>query len=230
MGITDVVKKMIWALSRNSCYICKNQVAKYKDGKPLIVGEMAHIVSAKPGGPRHLKMNEYDVVENLMVLCMECHKHIDTHVEKFPTEKLKNIKREHENAIERSNSKIQDNPNHWIGKVIVDPATLVNLMMNAEAAMYDIDSRIGFNKVAYEFKDLLYDFHEEIDVYENVPSHIYEVLDEKIKDLYKNNLVLLGAIAKQKFGNLNVIMNTMNIHITSIDNFANLEKISLDDF
>ncbi|MDP1769665.1 MAG: SAVED domain-containing protein [Nitrospirota bacterium] len=65
---------------------------------------MAHIVAFSAGGARSdKKRSSKDVnsIGNLMLLCSECHKLIDTHPEKYTTETLKQFKQNHEDRIYR---------------------------------------------------------------------------------------------------------------------------------
>ena len=69
-------------------------------------GMMAHIVAASDHGPRgnsELSEEERSKIENLMLLCYECHRRIDHEkVELYSTEKLLAMKEAHEKRIRRS--------------------------------------------------------------------------------------------------------------------------------
>ena len=63
------------------------------------LGEECHIVSSKPNGPRHEGgWENYDVYENLILLCRNHHKTIDdiSNIFLFPKESLIDIKSKHE--------------------------------------------------------------------------------------------------------------------------------------
>ena len=63
------------------------------------IGEECHIVSSKPNGPRHESgWENYDVYENLILLCRNHHKTIDdiSNILIFPKESLISIKSKHE--------------------------------------------------------------------------------------------------------------------------------------
>jgi hypothetical protein len=65
---------------------------------------MAHIVAFKPEGPRGRsgkRMKDINSVENLMLLCPECHILIDRNPADFPRETLEKYKRSHEERIHR---------------------------------------------------------------------------------------------------------------------------------
>lgn len=64
--------------------------------------EMAHIVAFREDGPRgRSDARPVDIhrAENLMLLCPECHKHIDDHPERFPVATLRKYKEHHERHI-----------------------------------------------------------------------------------------------------------------------------------
>lgn len=67
-------------------------------------GQMAHIVAFSAGGPRSEKKHSaqsVNSVDNLMLLCPECHKLIDMHPEQYTTKTLKQFKQRHEKRIYR---------------------------------------------------------------------------------------------------------------------------------
>ncbi len=65
-------------------------------------GQMAHIVAFSAGGPRaEKKRSTVNSVGNLMLLCPECHKLIDTHPERYTTKMLKQFKQRHEERVYR---------------------------------------------------------------------------------------------------------------------------------
>jgi SMODS-associated and fused to various effectors sensor domain/HNH endonuclease len=66
--------------------------------------QMAHIVAFKPYGPRGRagkRPNDINSVDNLMLLCSECHHLIDRRPDEFPREILEKYKRNHEERIFR---------------------------------------------------------------------------------------------------------------------------------
>lgn len=65
---------------------------------------VAHIVASSANGPRGNKVLSpqlSDKLENLMLMCADHHKLIDTNVEEYPVEKLKAMKAAHEEKIEK---------------------------------------------------------------------------------------------------------------------------------
>lgn len=90
--------RQLYILSGNMCAMpdCTTLLID-KDG--TWIGEVAHIYAASDGGPRansSLSSEDRRKFENLILLCSKCHKRIDSDVERYPAEKLFQIKKEHE--------------------------------------------------------------------------------------------------------------------------------------
>lgn len=62
---------------------------------------MAHIIAFSEAGPRGSSLRPKDInsLENLMLLCPQCHKLIDDEPDKFPVTTLRQNKEDHENRI-----------------------------------------------------------------------------------------------------------------------------------
>jgi hypothetical protein len=70
-----------------------------------IIGEEAHIVSPQPDGPRYddmLPADKRNLFDNLLILCKICHKIVDDGEKSYTTERLQEIKRQHESEIRES--------------------------------------------------------------------------------------------------------------------------------
>lgn len=100
MAISEKDRKRLWAKSGNRCAICKQELVKPNaDNLDYNIGEECHIVSGKPSGPRHEDgWSDYDIYENLILLCRNHHKTIDdvNNISQYPKEKLLEIKSKHE--------------------------------------------------------------------------------------------------------------------------------------
>ena len=97
MAITDKTRKILWAKSGNRCSICKKElINKISEEGDFIVGEECHIISSQPNGPRHKEnIENYDTYENLILLCRNHHKEIDSNVSTYTEEILQYIKTNH---------------------------------------------------------------------------------------------------------------------------------------
>lgn len=107
MGAGVREKILIWTMAGGQCSYpkCeKHLVMSSLEGSLSLVGEVAHIVSAKADGPR----GEYDLAnegidfdheDNLMLLCNIHHKIIDEHPSDYPVAMLKDLKSNQERKI-----------------------------------------------------------------------------------------------------------------------------------
>jgi len=98
MSITDRTRKILWVKAGARCAICHEQLATdaIGDDDPSVFGEECHIVAQSPGGPRAAEIADVDGYDNLILLCRKHHKQVDDQRSHFTVERLKKIKREHE--------------------------------------------------------------------------------------------------------------------------------------
>src|SRR5689334_13378297 len=69
----------------------------------VVIGEMAHIVGDKVGGPRgdhELSDRERDRYENLILLCNTHHQLVDSQPETYTIGRLRGLKEDHERWVE----------------------------------------------------------------------------------------------------------------------------------
>jgi hypothetical protein len=104
MGIADKTRKVLWGRSGNRCAFCRQElvVARTAADPEAVVGDECHIVSEAPQGPRHVAgwtPEEYDAVENLLLLCRVHHKLVDDQSETYTVELLRHMKANHEKWV-----------------------------------------------------------------------------------------------------------------------------------
>jgi hypothetical protein len=112
-SIPETVKLQLWVKSAGRCEFKGCNVPVWYNGLTLSEGnfaEFAHIIGSSKDGPRGTVQSEELQVDfdNLMLLCQRCHKEIDDHLEKYPTELLRAWKQEHESRIEIQTSYPED--------------------------------------------------------------------------------------------------------------------------
>jgi hypothetical protein len=102
MAISDRTRKSLWAKSGNRCSICKTELFSNKENtEEFNIGEECHIISSKTNGPRHkLNIDDYDLFDNLILLCRNHHREIDELTETYTEELLRYIKLSHENWVQ----------------------------------------------------------------------------------------------------------------------------------
>jgi hypothetical protein len=117
---TDVAKKL-WVKSGGRCEYEGCNKLLYKDSlteQEMNVSYIAHIVSASEDGPRgdkkRSKLFEKNL-DNLMLLCDECHRRIDREqLAEHPEERLVKMKKDHEERIELVTGIMPDKKSHIV--------------------------------------------------------------------------------------------------------------------
>src|SRR5215471_12373557 len=99
MSITERTRKILWVKAGGLCSICRAQVVtdSTDTDDPSVFGEEAHIVAQGQKGPRAGNIADIDSYDNLILLCRKHHKQIDDQVGYYTVDRLKEIKRAHEN-------------------------------------------------------------------------------------------------------------------------------------
>lgn len=98
---TKVTVRLLFARSGNQCAFpeCRAHLIEDDD---LLVGEIAHITAALPGGPRYdptLTREQRRDPDNLLLLCLRHHRVVDARVELFTAETLRKMKADHEATV-----------------------------------------------------------------------------------------------------------------------------------
>lgn len=106
MAITARTRKVLWALSNNQCAHCEAILvrAPEADGDVhAIVGQECHIVARSLAGPRGEAepRGDLDGIDNLILLCANCHAVVDGQPEKWMPDALRALKRDHEQKMSR---------------------------------------------------------------------------------------------------------------------------------
>lgn len=101
VSISDKTRKTLWAKAGGRCSICQQQLvtdAEAADDEPSVFGEECHIVARSPGGPRAGQIGDEDPdgYHNLILLCRKHHKQVDDQPAHFTVERLRQLKRDHE--------------------------------------------------------------------------------------------------------------------------------------
>lgn len=95
--------KILWGKSAGKCAICRcDLILEKKEGIPYPLGEMAHIQGENEGSARYnplLNIEERSKYDNLILLCPDHHAIIDRDIEEYTVEKLRMIKKQHEDFI-----------------------------------------------------------------------------------------------------------------------------------
>jgi hypothetical protein len=103
MAIDDVDIKKLWGLSAGHCNFpgCGIDCIPFlKNEDIVVIGEMAHIIARKAGGPRGEKGKEEDnTYDNLILLCPTHHTLIDKASENYSIDEIKEWKNQYEKKV-----------------------------------------------------------------------------------------------------------------------------------
>lgn len=99
------VERALWGISAGRCEF--EGCNKYLGINPIIMGhgnfaEKAHIEAVNKGGARYrevMDVVELNSTDNIMLMCPQCHKTIDDSPEMYPVERLKEMKKKHEERV-----------------------------------------------------------------------------------------------------------------------------------
>ena len=103
--IPKSVKRDLWFAAHGRCEFAGCNKVLFKHGITMDecnISNYAHIIGDSPKGPRGDEKQSKELakdINNLILLCPECHKLIDSDEEKYTVEVLRNMKREHEKRI-----------------------------------------------------------------------------------------------------------------------------------
>ncbi len=93
--------KILWARSGNRCAICKTELVP-SGSTSTIIGEMAHIVAGSIDGPRgcsDIQRDKREEYRNLILVCCNDHKIIDSDTDLWTVERLQQTRDEHERWV-----------------------------------------------------------------------------------------------------------------------------------
>jgi len=111
-SISEPVKMMLWGKAAGRCEFAGCNKPLWKSGvtrEQVNIAQKAHIWAFSPDGPRGnegVPLSFLNHIDNLMLVCHECHRLIDQdgNGEKYSAQILQHMKTEHERRIELSTS------------------------------------------------------------------------------------------------------------------------------
>lgn len=116
---TQKTVKQLFALSGNLC-ACPGCNAKLVKSDGSVIAQICHIEAKKKGGERY-NPNQTDEerrsFDNLILLCANCHLVTDN-VEEYPVEKLKKMKKQHEDKYRDSSACVSEDSEDIVDKIL----------------------------------------------------------------------------------------------------------------
>jgi hypothetical protein len=102
MTVSERTVRLVIYEAAAHCAICRRHLLApgTKTDDPSIIGEICHVVPARPAGPRAhgragMQQPEIDSLGNLLLLCAIHHKIVDDQENTYTIERLREIKRTH---------------------------------------------------------------------------------------------------------------------------------------
>lgn len=150
---------MLWGRAAGICCnpTCRIELTQILESDNYNVGEMAHVIARKEGGPRGIKgggKNDYD---NLILLCPTCHKHIDKSPEgTYTCEELYRWKDETElmirsfirNVARNDPYKVFEVANNslsYLSNILYFTNIRLSFCKNTDARLYQMVTRVMFH-------------------------------------------------------------------------------------
>jgi len=205
MAITDRTRKILWVKAGGRCSICHVQlVTEGTDtDDPSVFGEEAHIVGQSPNGPRAGVISDVDSYTNLILLCRKHHKQVDDQVGYYTVERLKEIKRRHEEWV----ASLGETANPGSVRLIPDPGRppkeTLKLMISGTELWHFVDGAYAFYPrwpagLSDEHEDLIAALLDNLGDWINVSGDLSfsekrnasRSLNENIEELAKVGLVV----------------------------------------
>ena len=147
--------KLLWGRAAGRCAMpdCRVELFVTEDNyDPVcVIGEMGHIAASSDAGPRanvEIDLRIRDKYENLILLCRNCHRKIDTLKLRYPHERLFEIKASHEAWVrtalpERGFTHLRWKVLKLQGDFPFDPTTIAEALSPDQEASVDTDQRVG---------------------------------------------------------------------------------------
>ena len=142
--IKEPIRCILWGRAAGRCQKCNRPLSWDPQTKAdANLAEAAHIIGFSDKGPRPERDIPEDLINdisNLMLLCRLCHTPVvDTRKEEYTVERLREMKRDHEDRVERVTAIGQERSSHILlyGANVGDHNPLVSYQVAAPALIPD---------------------------------------------------------------------------------------------
>jgi hypothetical protein len=234
MAIRDRDRKILWSRAGNRCSVCRAVLVREGEvgGGLTVIGEECHIVSAADTGPRSGgPVADVDGYDNLILLCPNDHRLVDSLVDDYPVDRLEAIKRAHEEwvraALEQSDGLAQ------LSIVRAQPSALRRLssakdVLNIAAAAHE--SSLDYEEIrSEEERDVVAGFlqsvHDLAEVWAELEPaariHATFDLDRDIQSLEEQGWLVFGERTRGRIrggvSNEDSVWDTAYLHLVHQD-------------
>ncbi|MBL0616826.1 HNH endonuclease signature motif containing protein [Aeromonas veronii] len=216
MTISDKNRKVLWGKSGNKCAICRHVLVLGGNeiDSESVIGEECHIISGAPAGPRSnlaFPRNMIDEVSNLILLCRNHHKQIDSQVETYTLERLREIKSSHERWVEDRLKEYPETSEIRLKRTKEKIPLKLPIMGTGKGLFNLAAGSYGFyidysNDFTDEELDLVATFIQNVKDWAEIANELEPIeridasksLDKEIRALREMNIFVFAAIETQK--------------------------------
>jgi len=191
--IPEPVRCMLWGRSAGRCEWCNRPVSYHPQTKEMVnLAEAAHIIGFSEAGPRGEKDLSDELardIDNLMLLCRLCHKAVDTNKAQYPVDRLRRMKRQHEQRVERVTAIGQERESHILlyGANVGDHNSPVSYRATAPALIaeerYPARDVLELGMVNSSFRDRTDQF------WQVEAEHLRAMIQQQVRPLLSNRHV-----------------------------------------
>jgi len=96
--VQESVRRRLWQIANSMCYICRKELDS-GNSRLQPSAKVSHIIARGPTGPRanpNVPITLRNAIENLMLLCPDCHDKIDNNPDHYTVSRLRELKAKHE--------------------------------------------------------------------------------------------------------------------------------------
>ncbi len=206
MAITERTRKILWIKAGGRCSICQVQLVTggTDTDDPSVFGEEAHIVGQSPKGPRAGNIADVDSYANLILLCRKHHKQIDDQAGHYTVERLKEIKRQHEEWVASLGETTSPGPVRLVPDPARPPEKLLKLFITGTEFWHFVDGAYAFypswpSGLGDEDEDLIVAFFDNLRDWIDISGDLHTMsakrdacrsLNENIESLAKAGFVV----------------------------------------
>lgn len=202
MAISDKVRKYLWGRSGSRCAICNVPLTELQ-GIDAIVGDEAHIRSARSEGPRFeadYPLARIDSYENMVLLCKAHHKLVDENPEVLSVEVMAGMKGRHEARVATALDPEHTEWESWPDLAVVEDGT--QLMSMLSGAMGSVQSNV--HPATDQERDVVASFLQSaadwIDIADDIGPggrvQAADSLDRELKTLGTLGLVVFAGVGR----------------------------------
>lgn len=216
-NISSKDQRILHTKSGNRCAMCKIILVDPNNSSSACIGENAHIYGEKPGAARYDALKPETFVnseENLIYLCCNCHKKIDTDYNSYSPDELFKRKHDHEKwvveQLEHGTVSYSFAELEVLANYIIE--SCISYSSNPSYSLIKIEEKIKKNSLQ-EFQNFItmglssnaiieeyFNRHPDVRISEKITS-IMSTKYKELKDIKKNSVEIFNELWDFASGN-----------------------------